>query len=621
MHYPGMDRSTKSTSADVDESLPGVAPRPEVRLFWTGPPLSPYEELSLRSFVAAGARVLLYTTIEDLAVPEGVERVDAREVLSGQVHQFTFADGVRSPALHSDLFRYLAIHRFGGWYADLDIVAVGKEMPRDKVYVARESDVLLNGAVMKFPAGSPFLSAAIEEAWRLLPEAGPGAPLSKRISIGPRLVTQLARDYALDHLVRPQSSAYEIASAEIPLMFDPGHREELDERIADSDFVHLWNEVWRWARIPKNFGPPAGSFLDGLFRRVGMTFADDARLSAESVAVWFRERSILEELRWRLRTEVTPPNALALLMQRSRAGQSPDLPSPDLPPLPAPREESRPARPVRRAAAPRTVRTFWHGGPIGPYQLLCLRSFVDRGHRVEVFSFEPIPELPDWLVREDAGNIVPSSRVLRYLPEQKQIAIRTDLFRHAVLHRLGGWWIDPDVVLLRTELPAGEVFFGGPTEFGAIPTGAIKFPTGHPVLTDALIQGASFEESDADWEQVGASVLTQSIVSNKLLDACKPVELVSPLKWLDVLRVFDPSDADRLAKELGGALFLDLHMDVWLRAGVPNFLGPPRGCFLDRLFERHALPLIFPAYMEFGDVRRWITHMYECTHPARASNA
>src|ERR1700734_658922 len=60
MHYPIMDRS--ATSADIDKSLPSVAPRPEVRLFWTGPPLSPYEELSLRSFIAAGARVLLYAT-------------------------------------------------------------------------------------------------------------------------------------------------------------------------------------------------------------------------------------------------------------------------------------------------------------------------------------------------------------------------------------------------------------------------------------------------------------------------------------------------------------------------------------------------------------------------------
>jgi hypothetical protein len=158
-----------STSANSNDNLQSVVPRPEVRLFWTGPPLSPYEELSLRSFVAAGARVLLYATSKDLVVPEGVERVDAREILSGEVHQFTFADGVRSPALHSDLFRYLALHQFGGWYADLDIVAVAGEMPCSKVYIARESDELVNGAVMKFPARSPFLSAAIEEAWRLLP--------------------------------------------------------------------------------------------------------------------------------------------------------------------------------------------------------------------------------------------------------------------------------------------------------------------------------------------------------------------------------------------------------------------------------------------------------------------
>jgi hypothetical protein len=73
--------------------------------------------------------------------------------------------------------------------------------------------------------------------------------------------------------------------------------------------------------------------------------------------------------------------------------------------------------------------------------------------------------------------------------------------------------------------------------------------------------------------------------------------------------------------QLDGKPFLDLHMDVWLRAGVPNFLGPPRGCFLDRLFERHDFPLIFLTHMEFSDVRRWITHMYECTYAGRASNA
>jgi hypothetical protein len=426
----------------------------------------------------------------------------------------------------------------------------------------------------------------------------------------------LAHDYALDHVVRPRSSAYEILSAEIPLMFDPGQREELDERVANSDFVHLWNEVWRWARIPKNFGPPVGSFLDGLFRRFDMTFAEDARLSAESIAVWFRERNLLEDLRWRLRTEITPPNALDLLVERDRASRLVAVSS-----RPERRTTDVRARPVRAAAAPQTLRTFWHGGPIGPYQLLCLRSFAGRGHRVEVFSFEPSPELPDWLVRENAADIVPAARVLRYLPEQRRFAIHADLFRHAVLHLTGGWWIDPDVVLLRTELPTGDLFFAGPTEFDVISTAAIKFPAGHPVLTDALVHAASFEDSVADWERAGASLLTQSIVSNRLFEARRPIELVSPIAWFEVLRLFDPSEADSLSAELDGKQFLDLHMDAWLRAGVPNFLAPPRGSFLDRLFERHDFQLVFPARMEFDDVRRWMTHMYSCTYPQRASNA
>jgi len=39
-------------------------------------------------------------------------------------------------------------------------------------------------------------------------------------------------------------------------------------------------------------------------------------------------------------------------------------------------------------AAPQTFRGFWHGSPLGPYQLLCLHSFVAHGHRVEVFTYD-----------------------------------------------------------------------------------------------------------------------------------------------------------------------------------------------------------------------------------------
>jgi len=270
--------------------------RQEMRTFWTGPNPSYYEELSLRSAVASGARVLLYTYNKNLIVPEGVELVDAREVLSGPLYQFHHNDGDLSLALHSDLFRYLAIQKFGGWYMDLDIVVMKTVLPDDKLYLAYQEEGVVNAAVMKFPAQAPIMTAAIDEAMRLLPAAGTAAPGADHGIVGPKLITRLSSEYAIDHLVRPKVSAYEIHPNEVLMFFDPRQCEAVLERLASSDFVHLWNDLWRALRIPKNLGPPEGSFLDSLFKRFGIVVPQGARLSYEAVEGWFREFWVMKEM-------------------------------------------------------------------------------------------------------------------------------------------------------------------------------------------------------------------------------------------------------------------------------------------------------------------------------------
>ena len=79
-----------------------------------------------------------------------------------------------------------------------------------------------------------------------------------------------------------------------------------------------------------------------------------------------------------------------------------------------------------------------------------------------------------------------------------------------------------------------------------------------------------------------------------------------------MLNLFDPAQADDVAQQCAGQPFLDLHNDVWLRAGIPDYLGPPRGSFLDRLVLQRKIGFNFTEQMEFADVRRWISHMYEC---------
>jgi hypothetical protein len=259
--------------------------------------------------------VLLYSYDRTLRVPDGVELVDANEILpGGRAREFVYPTGERSPALHSDLFRYEALRRFGGWYFDLDIVLLRDRPPETDVYIARQDEEWVNGAVMRFPPDAPLLAAATKAAGPLLEDPKWGA-------IGPVLLTRLVEQHGVAHMVRSRSAVFPVHATETCQLFLPECRDALERRAADSDFVHLWNEIWRRVRIPKNYGPPEGSFLDSLFRRFGLTFAPEARLSAKAVASWFREfetrgerEAMLNSTSWRV---TAPLRACMSALQRA----------------------------------------------------------------------------------------------------------------------------------------------------------------------------------------------------------------------------------------------------------------------------------------------------------------
>jgi hypothetical protein len=262
--------------------------RQEFRAFWSGPALSAYEELSLTSLASRGQRVLLYSYDRSLRVPDGVELVDANEILPGdRVYEFTYSWGEKTPALHSDLFRYEALRRYGGWYCDLDVVLLRDHPPSNDIYIACEHDGVINGAVMRFPPNSEIMIAASQAAHKLVDNGVWGA-------IGPRLITPLAAEFGLTNLARPSPCAFPIRPLETHLLFLPEHRDELAARLASADFVHLWHEIWRQVRIPKTYGPPEGSFLDSLFRRFDIRVPGGARLSAAAIRSWFAEFEVLQ---------------------------------------------------------------------------------------------------------------------------------------------------------------------------------------------------------------------------------------------------------------------------------------------------------------------------------------
>ena len=101
------------------------------------------------------------------------------------------------------------------------------------------------------------------------------------------------------------------------------------------------------------------------------------------------------------------------------------------------------------------VVTFWHG-PLDRLRRTCLRSQVAAGHKVTVYSFEPLGQLPDGVGNAEAEAILPHAFAERLRPTGHDGAWRdwttlqfSDFFRMRLMAQNAGLWLDADVLLLK----------------------------------------------------------------------------------------------------------------------------------------------------------------------------
>jgi hypothetical protein len=589
-----------------------VSPQPcrdEVRFFWVGPPLSFYEILSLKSFLGAGARVILYAYDRDLSVPGGVELHDAADILPVDILHRYNAGNPDAWARHSDLFRYVMLERFGGWYADLDVVCLADRLPATDMYFGHAGKMCAFAGLLKFPKNFPALREIILEAERILPEAGEVHLDRGRVVIGSPLLSRVLQRYGLDGRAAPMQDAYAVSYNEALSFFDPAQCEALCARLEGRTFTHLWNGAWNRLRIPRNYGPPRGSFLDRLFARFGVSVPEQGRLDYDAIVSWTMEDCILEEYKHRVgETDFSADAVNEFAQALRRDGWQPRQRlyrsrSPQRPPVEA------------QSTHPQTVRTFWHGTTMPLYQQACLASFARRGHRVEVFTYQRDAYFAGDLHVRDAREIVPEADVLRPLLDGRT-GIHANLLRYALLERLGGWWIDPDVMLMQPDLPEGDVYIASPDVFGRTPVAVMKFPPGHPLMIEARKQADVPDNDPAAWERVGAGLLSELVSSCDILSQAD--DSLGPISWLNVLDLFDPGKRDDLRRAAAQARFMHLQDEVWRRAGIPSGLAPPEGCYLAELLERQGIATDFSASMTFDQVNRWVRHMYRTAGLERA---
>ena len=111
-------------------------------------------------------------------------------------------------------------------------------------------------------------------------------------------------------------------------------------------------------------------------------------------------------------------------------------------------------------ARTREVGTLWIGGPLSWMEQLCLKSFVDQGQKITLFSYEDIPNVPDGVIRRDGREIIDTDDFIKY-EKKNSFALFADWFRlHMIQQCPSMIWIDTDVYCHRPMDYDSDYVFG-----------------------------------------------------------------------------------------------------------------------------------------------------------------
>jgi len=148
--------------------------------------------------------------------------------------------------------------------------------------------------------------------------------------------------------------------------------------------------------------------------------------------------------------------------------------------------------------------TFWRG-PLDRLRQTCLRSQIAAGHKVTVYSFDPLPGLPEGVGNAGAETVLPYAFSERLRPAQPDGSWRdwttlqfSDFFRMRLMAQSAGLWLDADVLLLKpVEIDPAKPYFAWerPRQLG---NSVLYLPPNDPIVAafDRLMQQ---QELTPDW--------------------------------------------------------------------------------------------------------------------------
>lgn len=192
------------------------------------------------------------------------------------------------------------------------------------------------------------------------------------------------------------------------------------------------------------------------------------------------------------------------------------------------------------------IHCFWSMGLLGEMQRLSLQSMVRQGHPVRLYTYDDVATMqalvPPGVIVADAGSVVPRS-IYQHAVVHSEIRYFSDIFRYAVLHEFGGWWLDTDIVLMKPLDFGREHVFS--TQWSGVENGHVcagdvmRAPKGSLPMANlyALSQQRLFSEKRVEYGAVGPLLLSEYLLvadDEELQSSILPPTIFNAIDWHEV---------------------------------------------------------------------------------------
>lgn len=233
------------------------------------------------------------------------------------------------------------------------------------------------------------------------------------------------------------------------------------------------------------------------------------------------------------------------------------------------------------------INTFWHGGPLSDMARRCLESHLAVGHAVNLWCYDPPPNVPEGVGTAPADWVLPEGEVFAYKvgPGAGSFSAFSNLFRYKLLLDRGGWWCDIDVFAVwpfafRDDyVIASERTEGGGTHPASC---VIKAPARSDLMRFCYERAAAVDRETVGWGEIGPRLLAEG-VRKFGLGPVSPPDVFCPIDWFNFREFFEAGPVPACAA-------VHLWHEMWRRNQIDTDATYEADTLYERLKRYHLRP-------------------------------